>query len=225
MPATPKLSMQIAKLSLFAILYVGISQQVPSVSSLDDLTPRTPAEKAHAAYFDLYGNFPLRPGEPVTIGAGLAPPPPPGVSPTLNEYLKRILCGGDGTLVGTVRGVKVLVNNKRTFLFTDYEVSVDEWIRSGLTAKTLTISTGGGAANVRGRLVQASVDLVPVLEVGRTYLIFLRSMPKSEGYLVRPPVILQTADQVDLSFFSGDKSPTSFPALISQMRASSQSCK
>jgi len=154
---------------------------VRSVKTMADLRARTDDEKVRAVYFDRYGSFRLKPGDSRAILPGTPPPPlPPGASlPTFEQFLQRLACSGERIVLGRAEERAVHLNQRETFLFTDYDVAVERWLRPDDPhgAPSLNLSVSGGRVTIGGRPTSA-VDGKP-FERTRRYIFFLQRIPGS----------------------------------------------
>src|SRR5262245_59170753 len=101
---------------------------------------------------------------------------PPGRSPSLSEFLRERKCGTDATVMGTVTSARSYPTEDGEFLFTEYSVDVLESVQiPGLANSNrgdITVVRIGGALIVDGVRVSATIDSVPLLAVGKTYILF-----------------------------------------------------
>jgi len=169
---------------------------VQRVTHVSELRARTSAERARAEFFDMLfspfsvlehehvGIFPER---GLTITLPPQPPPPPGEpapppSPpeTDADRISALACRSEIIIVGHPESQRALLNKSETFLFTDFEVAVERWIRpAGTVARTVSVSLAGGQVEVAGRLLTATYDPLPKLR--QPYVFSLRKLPDSAG--------------------------------------------
>ena len=69
------------------------------------------------------------------------------------------------------------LNEEETFLYTNYEVSVERWIRPARDKARIVASKLGGVVRVKGNLIRTSTGFE--LEIGRPYVMFLRQIPQT----------------------------------------------
>jgi hypothetical protein len=161
----------------------------PSVKSKSDLKAKTPDEHSRAKFFDRYGTDPLEPGDSVsTLPGSPLPPFPPGVPlPTYEQFVQRVTCASPLIVVGHAQRRGVLLNEKETYLFTDYDVTVERWLRPEHGAPSLRMSVSGGRVNIGGKPTVAGAK--EPLEASRQYIFFLQHIPGSGSLTpLRPPV-------------------------------------
>jgi hypothetical protein len=167
----------------------GREARGPSVKSKADLRARTGDEKARAKFFDRYGAFPLEPGDVRAIGPGLpAPPLPPGARvPTYEEFLGFLACSAPLVALGRAEERATHLNQRETYLFTDYDVDVERWIRPRDGAPSVKLSVSGGRVTIAGRPTIAG-DHDP-LDPMKRYLFLLQPIPGSGSLTpTRPPL-------------------------------------
>jgi hypothetical protein len=161
----------------------------PSVRSKSELKAKTPDEHSRAKFFDRYGSEPLEPGDSsVALPGSPLPRFPPGVPlPTYEQFVQRVTCASPVIVVGRAQQRGVLLNEKETYLFTDYDVSVERWLRPEHGAQALRMSVSGGRVKIGGKPTVAGAK--EPLEASRQYILFLQHIPGSGSLTpVRPPV-------------------------------------
>lgn len=88
-----------------------------------------------------------------------------------------------------------------TFTFTDYEVSVQEIIKSNsaglVTSGTFTTTRSGGSVKLNGHVVHAIDRREEPLKIGSQYIFFLRLIPDTGAY--RPAGNSLNEDTFELS--------------------------
>lgn len=105
----------------------------------------------------------------------------------LNTYLQGLSCKADAVVVGTVKSKASQINDDGTFIFTDYEFTAEDVLKSSATAPitsntNITITRTGGAVKLNGHKARA-IDYreVPLIE-GEHYLLFLKFVPETGAY-------------------------------------------
>ena len=123
----------------------------------------------------------------MTWGTGL-PGGLPGVTPpTLSERITKLSCDADAIVVGEITSKSSQLTEDQDFIFTDYELKVEEVIKNNasdqITPKAeITVTGPGGKIQLNNRIVEA-IDLsFPPLIVGERYLLFLKSTSIAGGY-------------------------------------------
>jgi hypothetical protein len=150
------------------------------------LDPRTPEEQERAKYFDRFGSEVLRPGTETTLIFGEAPvkpPPLPGDKRTAVERYEAEMrdkaCRGV-FLVARPIATRVVLNSKRTFLFTDVALEVDRWIHPTSGPATAVLSRPGGTVIV-GQAVLTVTAAAP-LKLNGQHVMHLLEIPKAGSY-------------------------------------------
>jgi hypothetical protein len=123
----------------------------------------------------------------ITIGTPL-PGGMPGVTlPTFSERITNLSCDADAIIVGGVTSKSSQLTEDQDFIFTDYELKVEEVIKNNASdpitpIAEITVSSPGGKIQLNNRIVEA-IDLsFPPLIVGERYLLFLKSTSIAGGY-------------------------------------------
>ena len=123
----------------------------------------------------------------MTWGTGF-PGESPGVTPpTFSERITNLSCDADAIVVGEVTSKSSQLIEDQDFIFTDYELKVEEVIKNNasdqITPKAeITVTGPGGKIQINNRIVEA-IDLsLPPLIVGERYLLFLKSTSIAGGY-------------------------------------------
>lgn len=178
----------------------GVSRQRELILTRENATPiregvLTEKQKKHGKIYHGYegvtrgrriaelirekGDVELR--GPLSEVPRVVPPPP------LSEILARVTCESDAVIIGTVRGRSSHLMEGGTFLFSDYEIVVDEALKNSLAsapapASTITVTRAGGAVLLNGRFVRAIDWEMAPLEVGERYLLYLKYLPETGAY-------------------------------------------
>ena len=170
--------------------------RVQSVKSKSDLRAKTDDERARAAFFDRYGGGdPLEPGDAWVRGPGTPPPlllPPGARLPSYEQFVKYLACSTQLVALGRAEERAVHLNQRETYLFTDYDVDVERWLRPEHGAPSLKLSVSGGRVRIGGKLTSA-VDGKP-LDRTKRYILFLQPIPGS-GSLTRSRAALEEGDR------------------------------
>ena len=106
---------------------------------------------------------------------------------TLGEYLKNLACKADAVVVGTVKDTSSQVIDEGTFIFTDYQIVVEEIIKDNAfaplpAAAEITVSRSGGSVRLNGHIVRTIDYSQQPLDKGSKYLMFLRYAPPTGDY-------------------------------------------
>ncbi len=99
------------------------------------------------------------------------------------------LCNADAVIIGSLKSKSPQLTQQGNFIFTDYEVIIDEVIKNNLNSSidagsTIITTRDGGAIKINDRVLRAKrADFDPPV-VGNRYLLFLRFIPKTSSYLM-----------------------------------------
>jgi hypothetical protein len=167
----------------------------------DDATPiqvgvMTEKQKQHSKLYNSYkGNGDLQelarntPGDELTI---TSLPGLPELSPAgehLTSALDFIVDNADAIVIGVVSDKHSQLNEGRTFIFTDYELTVEDVLKSFSNAPIepnglITVTHPGGKILLNGKKVTAVDRTFKPLEKGKRYLLFLMFIPATGAYQV-----------------------------------------
>lgn len=103
------------------------------------------------------------------------------------EVIKALVCGADAVVVATATNKRSQLTLDGTFVFTDYEMVVDEVIRSKTTlnlqtASNITVTWPGGAILLNNRRIRVTDNSFGILKVGKQYVVFLSYLTASDDY-------------------------------------------
>jgi len=120
---------------------------------------------------------------PVADGFQLEPTTPLN----LHGFLKNLICDADAVVIGTVKSKSSHLTEEEEFIFTDYEMTVEEVLKDNSAASIqsrniITATRGGGVLKINGRNVIAIDESLKPLEVNSRYLLFLRFVPNTSAY-------------------------------------------
>jgi hypothetical protein len=106
---------------------------------------------------------------------------------TLGDALAYITCGADAIITGTVKSKASNLIETDTFVFTDYEVEINEVLKDGVAAPlvpndVIVVPRLGGVVALNGHTVRANDEAMAGLVVGERYLLYLRFIPSTGGY-------------------------------------------
>jgi hypothetical protein len=105
----------------------------------------------------------------------------------LNKYLQKVSCGADAVVIGSVLSKSSQIIEEGTFLFTDYELTVEEVLKDNSVAHiqphgAITVTRSGGAVTLNGHAIRAKDYRSEPLAMGGRYLVFLRFLPDTGAY-------------------------------------------
>jgi hypothetical protein len=106
---------------------------------------------------------------------------------SLDKYLQTLGCKADLIVIGTVKNKSSLIIEEGTFVFTDYEVTIEESLKNRNDGPVqpndaINVTRIGGAVKLNGHTVRAIDNEQPPLEVGGRYLLFLTYVAETDSY-------------------------------------------
>lgn len=106
---------------------------------------------------------------------------------TLRQSLTHLKCEADAVVLAAVKSKSSNLTEGGTFIFTDYEATVEDVLKSSPHAlvdkgSDITVTRPGGAISLKGHVVRAIDNEVARLEVGRRYLLYLKIVPGTGTY-------------------------------------------
>lgn len=107
--------------------------------------------------------------------------------PDLSQFLTTMACEADAVVLGFVNSKSSNLTDAGNFLFTDYEVTVKEALKTNAAApfapgEQITVTRSGGAVMLNGHVVRAINQNQKNLQIGKFYLLYLRYIPKTGAY-------------------------------------------
>lgn len=105
----------------------------------------------------------------------------------LNNYLKDFARQADVVIVGVVQNKSSQLIEQGSYIFTDYELTVEDVLKSNSTAPLqlngdVTVTRIGGAVKLNGHVVRTIDYSEKLLRVGGRYLLFLKFVPEAGTY-------------------------------------------
>lgn len=102
--------------------------------------------------------------------------------------LLSAVCHADAVVIGTLNSKSAQLTEDENFIFTDYEMAVEEVIKNNPSAfiqlnNSLTIVRSGGAVQINGRVFRAKREDFKPPVLGKRYLFFLKFIPETGAYL------------------------------------------
>jgi hypothetical protein len=106
---------------------------------------------------------------------------------SLSEILKPMVCGADAVVIGTVSDKTSLLTENEDYVFTDYEVTVEEVLKNNQASpiqvnSVVTVTRPGGEIQFGGKKVEAIDESFKPLEVKQRYLLLLKLIPSTGAY-------------------------------------------
>lgn len=107
---------------------------------------------------------------------------------TLSELLKSLTCKSDAVVVGYPTTKTARLSEDETFIYTEYQFSVEEVIKNNSSSliavkNDIQITRPGGVIKLDNRKITAIDELYEPLQVKKKYLLFLKSVPGTQGYM------------------------------------------
>ena len=170
-------------------------QQNPGKSTQEEATPiqegvMTEQQKQHSKLYERSGRRNLRNyGKSITVVITLPFVEADNEKPpsTIDKLLQSITCDADVVVVGTVTSKTSQLTEDGSFVFTDYEVQIQETVKNKLSAPiqpslSITVTRPGGAVNLNGKILTVTDKSFQPLEVGKVYLLFLQKVSSTGAY-------------------------------------------
>lgn len=110
------------------------------------------------------------------------------------------VCNADAVVIGTIDSKSSQLTEEGNFVFTDYQVTLEEVIKNNSSAplrlaEKITTTRDGGVVELNNRIFRAKrSDFEPPL-VAHRYLLFLRFIPTTGSYLMYGNGTFQLEDQ------------------------------
>jgi hypothetical protein len=178
---------------------------VQKVDNVSRIRATTEDDRKIAAYYDTEGP-PLIENEVVIVivePEAPEPPPPPDSLFTVRadrDPLRTLVCTSAAIVMGEATRSRAILNRSETFLVTDFEVAVSEWLRPSDGPRVIHVAMFGGEVEAGGRTLKAMA--LPLLNLHAPALLFLKNIPgTSRAYALDTlPVRLQQGTFVEGDF-------------------------
>jgi len=248
---------------LFALpLIVGITAtnglrshgQSPKAGKQDSATPvqegvMTEKQREHSKLYRGYtgagkklrdlAEEEIKKGNSDDIGIAALPGIPelrPHVTP-FREVLTELACGADAIVIGIVKDRSSQLTESGTFIFTDYELTVEEVLKDNTSGHiepttSLTVTRPGGRILLEGHVISAIDKSAKPFEIGGRYILFLQYLPTTGSYRtpgingsfqIKDEKLVALTDSVTSSAeFLGGKNALSF---MTEVRSAVAFCK
>jgi hypothetical protein len=199
--------------------------EVQAVDAISDLSPKTATEREFADYFDrdALASIP----EFLQMGGGIQTAAPrfsdfpatlPTVDPKSDPYLYNV-CASDAVVIGTPKSHGAFITPSQRWMFTEYDVTVTQWIQPADGSDTLTVGHSGARVKIGGApisIVQRGM-VPPVMNTGQSYVLFMRRPAGKNLH-----VLLFKPGDAPSGLTDQDKANMS--ALINRLKTLSDSC-
>jgi hypothetical protein len=156
----------------------------------------------------------------------------------LNLYLNKTACRSEVIVVGGVISKTSQLTEHRDYVFSDYEVKIEEVLKNNTSAKLETggpivVSSGGGTVKVGDRIIRLRDKSWAQYKKGMRYLFFLKYAPTAAVYqgIIGNNSFALYADRVDVpddphyQEFSHQLINKSGSSLIEQVRQAATNCR
>lgn len=125
----------------------------------------------------------------VTVSLGIPMFPTVGLQPSAREVLRNLSCEADAVVLGSVENKESHLTEDETWIYTEYDFSVDEIIKDNLALSIvlndkIKITRPGGLIKLDNQVVRVQDSLYEQLKKNKKYLLFLKFVPSTQGYLV-----------------------------------------
>lgn len=115
--------------------------------------------------------------------------PTVGMPLTSTEVLRNLSCKADAVVLGSVKGKAAHLTEDETWIYTEYEFLVDEVVKNNNDSpiesnSSIEITRPGGVIKLDNTVVRVNDRMYDQLKKNKTYLLFLKYLPSTQGYLV-----------------------------------------
>lgn len=109
-----------------------------------------------------------------------------------SEFLNEIACKSSAIVLGRVTGQVGHLAEDETFVFTTYSLTISTVVKDNPVdhledTASIEVTRPGGRIRLNGQIIDAEDQAYPPLQIDGEYLLFLKYVPTSEGYLVANP--------------------------------------
>ncbi|MBD0370470.1 MAG: hypothetical protein ICV60_06510 [Pyrinomonadaceae bacterium] len=123
----------------------------------------------------------------ITVMPGLPELSPKGRSSAPEAFLNNLASSADAVVIGTVTNKSSQLTENGAFVFTDYDVSVEEVLKDNgsnslQSQSSIVVTRPGGRILLEGRVVTARDRAFKPFTVGGRYLLFLKYIPTTDAY-------------------------------------------
>lgn len=101
------------------------------------------------------------------------------------ESLDKLVLSSDAIVIGTVLSKTSQLTENEAFVFTDYDVTINQALKTNATIhpqKVITVTRPGGKILLEGLIVNAIDRNFKPLAIGANVLLFLRYLPATDSY-------------------------------------------
>lgn len=155
--------------------------------------------------------------------------------PTIEELLQRTTCAAEAIVIGIVENKTSQFTEDGGFVFTDYDVRVQEVLKNNARMPvqqngTLILTRPGGAVTFDGKTVNIIDKSFEPLVSGNSYLLFLRQISSTGGYQAVDSDSSYQLEQNKVRRLTARQLPYSFPydndavSFVAQVRTIANLC-
>ena len=187
------------------LISLGIAQMFIAGPQAQENTPDEPTpiqegvmtarQKEHGKLFKGYGTGKkirelIKERDEVSLVSGL---PGRGGYPgqpqlTQESFVELATCDSDSVILGSIVGRASQLTTDGDFVFTDYTIQVETVLKADSNASVqpgddIIVVRPGGKVKLNGHLVVAIDKSAPLLKKSSKYLLFLKRIPSTGGYL------------------------------------------
>src|SRR5579885_422552 len=110
-----------------------------------------------------------------------------GNTHAFDHYLPGMICKSDAVVVATVKSKASQLTSDGTFIFTDYELSVEDVLKNNVSSYIqpgleITVTRPGGVVSLTGKILSVMDRSFKPLEANKSYLLFLDYLPSTGAY-------------------------------------------
>jgi len=125
----------------------------------------------------------------VGISLGIPTFPTVSIPPTATQVLRKLSCQADAVVLGSVESKASHLTEDETWVYTEYDFLVDEVVKDNLASpiesnNKIQITRPGGLIKLDYQVVRVQDRLYEQLKKNKKYLLFLKFVPSTQGYLV-----------------------------------------
>ncbi len=176
-------------------------------------------------------------GKEAGVSIGLPSVPTVGDLPS-NSFaglLGELACDSDAVVMGRVKKKVAYLTDDENFIFTEYEIHIQEVVKDNPAApigldRTIQIAKPGGLVNLDGQVIRVEDQSYQPLKIEQNYLLFVKYLPSAGSYVVsnaRGDFIIEENSFSSLSRLGMPKdmeSVKNFPELLNRVNSSLSVC-
>lgn len=111
---------------------------------------------------------------------------------TSTEFLVNLSCSADAVVVGNVRNKSSHLSDDEKFIYTEYEISVQNILKNNSASpievgNNIELARPGGIIKLNNRQIRIEDLSYAPLQKDKQYLLFLKFVPSIDGYIAASP--------------------------------------